>query len=106
MDAKHTPGPWRCENMAIYGANGHVVCRIVEPTGHGRSGEPSSYGPQAPHDARLIAAAPDLLAALRWAMAVLDGYDPPMDAEPAKRYADGLLTARAAIDRAEGGAGL
>lgn len=54
-------------------------------------------------DAFLMAAAPELLKALEWAMAILDGYDPPIDAEPLARYEAGHAHARAAIRKAKEG---
>ena len=69
MNTKHTPGPWtmraaisgRYPDYPIVGPNGEPVAR-VPIMAHGRSGE---Y-------ARLIAAAPELLAALEWAAAYVE----------------------------------
>ena len=65
--SKHTPGPWREWDDGIRGSNGESVCRVYAVTGdtgkrHGRG--VSDY------NARLIAAAPELLEALR----CLTGY--------------------------------
>lgn len=49
------------------------------------------------------AAAPELLAALQWAMAVLDGYAPPLDDEPLVRYERSHVEARALLTRIENG---
>lgn len=84
--AQHTPGPWRVEPVeAGIGADrGLVYCRIV-PVGHdGRDAIAYSgvYGPRGKNklqrtaaeceaDARLIAAAPHLLAALELVRSIL-----------------------------------
>lgn len=60
--AKHTPGPWTVAAPSIHrvyphvvAQNGVIVCNVKS----------SSNRPQARHDARLIAAAPELLEALQ-----------------------------------------
>lgn len=63
MTAKHTPGPWAHHNTPtpfIYvNAGGLPICQIYTSTAHGQSmGEQFA-------NAHLIAAAPDLLEALR-----------------------------------------
>lgn len=81
MDAKHTPGPWRFtnddgvevpftyrskgyyDNPQIIGANGETVVGCGE-----------YYIFSGPEDARLIAAAPDLLAACKAALEKGDDY--------------------------------
>ena len=59
--SKHTPGPWRTErnenDLMLLGPAGGGELPISEIIGHAAS-------PEALADARLIAAAPDLLAAL------------------------------------------
>ncbi|HUT61888.1 MAG TPA: hypothetical protein VNA25_28965 [Phycisphaerae bacterium] len=78
--SKHTPRPWRAEETRD--AGGRPVIEIV---GAGRSvADLLIAGPHAPHDsdggtgradAALIAAAPDLLAALEaWHKFMLDNY--------------------------------
>lgn len=54
MQLKHTPGPWKIEDRVIRASNGQNVagCVVARMT---------------PGDARLIAAAPDMLEALRYA---------------------------------------
>lgn len=72
MDTKHTPGPWISAEPYPYGVqvsstNGYV-CRVSE------SGKKSTEEQRA--NARLIAAAPDLLAALEDAIAKMKQYIP------------------------------
>ena len=54
MSAQHTPGPWKIEGDNIYGPNGQRIADVW-----------SGYEDEIHADARLIAAAPELLAALR-----------------------------------------
>lgn len=86
----YTPGPWFwADNVPdappqyrmIVDADGFTVC------------DPS---PMSEHDARLIAAAPDLLAALEACLHRLDAHD--------EQSAPECLAARAAIERATNGA--
>lgn len=93
--AQHTPGPWHIDGCVtgddvknnIYAANGDRVAVVCE------------YGPQSemPHaqqaNTRLIAAAPDLLAALYHAESALVARLPGSTA---------LVQVRAAIARAKG----
>ena len=62
--SKHTPGPWSCFNDEVLDANGRVIAHILT----------SQYevGANVACDARLIAAAPDLLEALELARLHLD----------------------------------
>jgi len=57
---KHTPGPWMIEKGHIYGANGHSICQVhcFTPMECDRHTEEKA-------NARLIAAAPDMLASLK-----------------------------------------
>lgn len=72
MDTKHTPGPWRVgmrPGPMVYGPYGAQVadCR-----------SPSAEGSEAGYNARLIAAAPDMLSALRAIEARAEGeWDHP-----------------------------
>lgn len=91
MTAQHTPGPWTARPEDNY--------RRAEVTWNER-GDPIAevFGPsrdQRQANARLIAAAPDLLKALRAVMGGQIGGQPDMDAER-------FRLARAAIAKAEG----
>ena len=91
--SKHTPGPWRIEGgrlseKEIAGANGHNVIDLKYP-----ATEVSMA------DAALIAAAPELLEALRVAYRSLGVAAIRDDAD---RRASALDVIRAAILKAEG----
>lgn len=91
----HTPGPWRVvpfregDSPGICSADGVHVCNV---DGYGTLGETDSI------NARLIASAPDLLAACREALALLE--DPDSDQFGADAVEARL---RAVITQAEGG---
>jgi hypothetical protein len=85
--SKHTPGPWHChEVVGVYAKDGKLVASVHTPISD-RS-----------HDARLIAAAPELLSVckeLAASAAYWSDYDVPVG------IVDRL---RAAIAKAEGSA--
>ena len=99
MSAKHTPGPWMWDSDPIKGDPlNRVRYRVVARGQTITQCYYSSSDEQAEHDARLIAAAPDLLEALRalHAACVKDGW-PVYGAHPAAMNA-----ALAAIAKATG----
>lgn len=55
-DAKHSPGPWTTQHGLIYSAEGHTVASCINEDGD------FSDPVRGPHDAELIASAPDLRA--------------------------------------------
>lgn len=57
----HTPGPWSMRGTCVYG-NG---CKVAESPSQATTPGSTTYHPQAVANARLIAAAPDLLSALK-----------------------------------------
>lgn len=102
---QHTPGPW------IIDSEGQVTDlsgRVIAPLVHGHnvpslafprgSGQYLAEDDGGAANARLIAAAPDLLGALRY----IAGLDTSQDASPAQCSA--VLVAMDAIAKAEGGA--
>lgn len=98
MKTQHTPGPWKCstygQRISIDTENNEVgIWGIahINPDGDGRNGIPSASNRA---NARLIAAAPDLLEILKEALDVMGTWD---DAEPGW-----ATTARAAIAKAGG----
>ena len=64
MTTKHTPGPWIKAKYKVRTAGGDLIAH-TRPTGEGSSDDEAN--------ARLIAAAPEMLAALRKAAVVLAG---------------------------------
>lgn len=66
---KHTPGPWHSGTVPhiVYDMGGWAVCNTITYHGKHEKGEDEA-------NARLIAAAPDLLAALHDAAALLEVY--------------------------------
>ncbi len=87
----HTPGPWATargfEGQTVVGSDGVLVadCSIIDRLGQ-------RTGPECTANARLIAAAPDLLEALKAVVAIADRRTVEFDA------------AHAAIAKAEGAA--
>jgi hypothetical protein len=62
MSAKHTPGPWRAEQTP---ASAYWDWTVMAPSGEGRTMQIGIDTDNTEADARLIAAAPELLASLR-----------------------------------------
>ena len=102
--SKYTPGPWRWMAndgnpdalMVVAGAIGECgICRIINRPA-GTKQQPTS---EHPHNARLLAAAPELLEALsaltEWGCTHTSPLDPNSPHEL-------LIAARAAIAKAEG----
>jgi hypothetical protein len=83
--ATHTPGPWKEKRkLAIYSADDEPICAVFPAETEGQSAA----------NARLIAAAPDLLEALR-------GFHPSQIKAPGE-LARAWEVAKAAIAKAEG----
>jgi hypothetical protein len=65
MTTKHTPGPWKVNYMTVYAAsNDCTVARIDPPNKFFRGAERREEMEYCQGNARLIAAAPELLVAL------------------------------------------
>ena len=97
---KHTPGPWREVGNFVVTSNGTgAICRMSVSGPIGYAAEPASWENEA--NARLIAAAPDLLAALEsWIACANDGdRHPPAWIDVFNACA---AQSRAAIARARG----
>ena len=94
--ADHTPGPWHvCGDMirsTVSNAAMRSVAKVYVSQMHGK--------PEAAANARLIAAAPDLLAACRAIEPHIASNHPVTDNE--HPYLTAVRQLRAAIDRAEG----
>jgi len=98
MNAKHTPGPWRVEGRTTErgGAlSGHIISYGTNGYGDGPDGYVCKTRGTSEADANLIAAAPDLLDALKLITA-MDGD------QPARSDWDMVRIARAAIAKATG----
>lgn len=68
----HSPGPWTISNRAyIRALNGFVVAQVRMPNARGK--EYHEGAPYSRANARLIAAAPELLESLEWAVNEFDG---------------------------------
>jgi hypothetical protein len=93
----HTPGPWAENGCEIQAADGSAVCEMLA-----RPEDADKWGHHhADANSRLIAAAPDLLAALE-SIVSLDLCCATLEE---KRKADAVFAAaRAAITQATGGA--
>lgn len=92
----HTAGPWHV------GDGGHQVCVVYAADGYAVADAKVYHGKhegEASANARLIAAAPALLGALREVLAVADG---PRDEASIMRGLQAIEAARAAIAQAEG----
>lgn len=94
--SKHTPGPWRFTEIdspsggkqhAIVGIPFGDVVAVTSYPFHGREAMEAN--------ARLIAAAPDLLEALQWA---LEQIEPDLDLD----HQDAMTLARIAVAQATG----
>jgi hypothetical protein len=105
-DAKHTPGPWQL--FEDYDAIGGFRQRVYSVHGDIRPGHqfrgiarvPASEGDEMLEaNARLIAAAPDLLEALKELRLICSDI-PAIERNP--RFAEASRKALAAISRAEG----
>lgn len=104
MTTQHTPGPWKCD-----GGAGVVACEMQETLRSGRTVArrvACAKGltiEEVEANARLIAAAPDMLAALRMAEGELIAAlcSGGMTLEAARKY-HATRTMRAAIAKAEG----
>ena len=105
MDAKYTPGPWRIGSLAswdgytgrpfrnVWAGDGDEAVCIARAIGEGSGPQLSDVDA----DARLIAAAPDLLEALEDCVAVMD-----RELAGLKVIQPELSAARAAIAKATG----
>lgn len=104
--SKHTPGPWEVDDasgegaVGVFDENGQRICYMSEeamaPDGLRSRGEDEA-------NARLIAAAPKMLEALRTSLARLDGKAAAVKNE--HYMAEERAAMRAAIRKATGGEG-
>ena len=106
MKTQHTPGPWKLSNVPTI-ENGMTSYHVFAPVSSGyviaRTGQSSVEGTlaEAQENARLLAAAPDLLEALQNARNVLAGLATG-DLKEITPDSPALRAARAAIAKATG----
>ena len=99
MSAQHTPGPWAYRPSN----NGHFIAGTGENSGYLAEVRQCRSKQDIRADARLIAAAPEMLAALQAVLAEIDGPDRPHSTDswlPSQL----VLQVRVAIAKVEGGA--
>lgn len=80
MTTKHTPGPWARDTGSGFGCDVRAENgRKVAATWGINNGDPNrpAYRAECDANARLIAAAPELLAALEMALVYVDGEGTP-----------------------------
>ncbi len=94
MTPKHTPGPWHVgmkPGPLVYGPQGEQIVNMTEPM---------LFDEENAENARLIAAAPDLLAALQ---AVIEQRNNPRrDSDDEHAYQNAFKLAFTAIAKAQG----
>lgn len=104
MKTQHTPGPWAADKYGVITGGEYLCTTIAEtPVVAWRSADQKKQSDQAMSNARLIAAAPDLLTACEAALA----SEPCVCAEIADTASAGSCLACvlfAAIAKARGGA--
>jgi hypothetical protein len=95
---QHTPGPWHvdtCDDDLVYSANGLHIATV------GNENQPDQSGEEITANARLIAAAPEMLETLEYFFNIMHDYE----SSRRKGYVKlALDQARAAIAKAKGGA--
>ncbi|CUJ58749.1 Uncharacterised protein [Achromobacter xylosoxidans] len=103
MTTKHTPGPWYLRTNRHPETDGRPWGWLdLHPPGSTEKAQPSGVrvtwtkGDRSEANARLIAAAPELLEALEWALRAMEARNP--------LWAEGerFVAARAAIAKAKG----
>jgi len=109
MPSKHTPGPWEATDLRVKGNYARVVQAISGETVANVADDPTNLEPteESIANARLIAAAPDLLGSLKAAWVWLENERRKHRAhgeENEEAYMGALADdAKAAIYAAEGG---
>jgi len=105
-DAKHTPAPWLiADESFVYALNDSGYNRFwAHVTGGNLRRAESTSRAEVEANARLIAAAPDLLDALQGIIGYFDsGNNVPVSQATIKARSDEVKSARAAIAKATGG---
>lgn len=118
MTAKHTPGPWQVRDLGLFEWHRspfnpwrRLLIHTPKPEGSGPTvlfaksicelADPSTDTDMQSANARLIAAAPDLLAACRAALSLIESeHCCAISGEPEPEYAEDVERLRAAIAKA------
>ena len=81
MKAKHTPGPWKAEaiegNVIVFDSNHHCVCEVA-------------YSGPKNANAKLIAAAPDMLESLKYIAKLLGSLKVPQGETEDMAYSEAV----------------
>ena len=96
----HTPGPWNCNRASAAGRE--IIVSEVSPVDVAVLSHRDKSQSEINANARLIAAAPDLLEALEWCAETLAVFVADGSAAPESVIGKNLTTARAAIAKATG----
>ena len=99
MTTQHTPGPWRFTTDCIAIWNGPNARKALQIADLGSEGSPNIDVAETLANARLIAAAPDLLAAL---IAFDNAFSHYCEGDPDSDEVSALYQAREAIAKATG----
>jgi hypothetical protein len=99
MISSHTPGPWRVDARKKEGTSKGYAYVLVRA--NGALGQVATVFENHEPNARLIAAAPDLLAALRECVRLLHNYHTGDDSDLGELAAGAEERARAAIAKVE-----
>ena len=106
MKTQHTPGPWTIHAdtdgwplVMSGGVAGRIVANVNPQSCPDESSAPEFVEMPCEANARLIAAAPELLDALQWLVDLMP--DPELDSDPVQR--EQVIKAKVAIAKATGG---
>lgn len=103
METKHTPGPWEA-NFSFPGQDGIGDVWQIDAFCHAVCTTQFCYAPNTEANARLLAAAPELLEALILVLPLAKGYRPEGQTAAARRTCNSWIdAAEAAIAKATGG---
>lgn len=92
----HTPGPW---NAPTDIARGRPRCLVLSNRGD-EIARVNHHREEFGADARLIAAAPDLLAACRDMIEAMNDYECGVDDPPTPKHREMMLRAMSAVEKA------
>lgn len=103
MGIKHTPGPWFITGSMTKYVEARIPGRMIqEVAACGPTAADDGYGDQQMANAQLIAAAPELLESLTYALIDFDNWAAHEDHHPHEHLVAWAEKARAAIAKAKG----